>query len=73
MSTGKTTDAIAMNFLQTLSFYYTWLYGFKGYSNWYKINEMVNNHSNNCNSSDFKKIYANIANDNLQYLVTPTS
>ena len=49
------------------------IYGFEGYSysSQYKIDEMVNSHSNSCkNSSNF---YANIAKDHLQYLVTPTS
>ena len=49
------------------------IYGFEGYLNWCKIDEMVNNLRIAMNSSDFKKIYANIAKDHLQYLVSPTS
>ena len=46
MPTGKTTDAIAMNF----SRYYAFITHlcFEGYSTWYKIDEMVNNYSNSC-------------------------
>ena len=49
------------------------IYGFEGYLNQYKIDEMVNNLRIAVNSSDFKKICTNIAKDHLQYLVTPTS
>ena len=49
------------------------IYGFEGYFNRYKIDEMVNNLRIVVNSSDFKKICANIAKDHLQYLVSPTS
>ena len=44
------------------------IYGFEGYFNRYKIDEMVNNLRIAVNSSDFKKICANIAKDHLQYL-----
>ena len=43
------------------------VYSFEGFSNWYKIDRMVNNYLN----SDFKKS-ANITKDRLQYLVTST-
>ena len=49
------------------------IYGFEGYLNRYKIDKMVNNLRIAVNSSDFKKSYANIAKDHLQYLVSPTS
>ena len=49
------------------------IYGFEGYLNRYKIDEMVNNLRIAVNSSDLKKICANIAKDHLQYLVSPTS
>ena len=49
------------------------IYGFEGYFNRYKIDEMVNNLRIAINSSDFKKICGNIAKDHLQYLVSPTS
>ena len=49
------------------------IYGFEGYLNRYKIDEMVNNLRIAVNSSDFKNICANIAKDHLQYLVSPTS
>ena len=49
------------------------IYGFEGYLNRYKIDEMVNNLRIAVNSSNLKKICANIAKDDLQYLVTPTS
>ena len=49
------------------------IYGFEGYFNRYKIGETVNNLRIAVNSSDFKKICANIAKDHLQYLVSPTS
>ena len=71
MPTGKTPEAIAMNFFQALSFYYTYVV-FEGHSSGYKINEMVNDHLNSCKQQQFYKIYANIAKDDLQYLVTPT-
>ena len=47
------------------------MYGFEGYSSWYKIDEIMKIHLN----SFFivKNICANIAKDDLQYLVTPTS
>ena len=46
--TGKTTDAIAMNFFQKLPLLHIILYSFEGYSSQYKIDEMVNNYSNSC-------------------------
>ena len=49
------------------------IYSFEGYLNRYKIDKMVNNLRIAVNSSDLKKICANIAKDDLQYLVTPTS
>ena len=49
------------------------IYGFEVYFNRYKIDEMVNNLRIAVNSSDFKKICADIAKDHLQYLVSPTS
>ena len=49
------------------------IYGFEGYLNQYKIEEMVNNLQIAVNRSVFKKICANIAKDHLQYLVSPTS
>ena len=49
------------------------IYGFEGYLNQYKIDEMVNNLRIAVHSSDFKKFCANIAKDHLQYLVSPTS
>ena len=49
------------------------MYGFEGYLSWYKIDEMVNNLRIAINSSNYKKICANIAKDHLQYLVSPTS
>ena len=49
------------------------IYGFEGYFNRYKIDEMVNNLRIAVNSSNFKKVCANIAKDHLQYLVSPTS
>ena len=49
------------------------IYGFVGYLNRYKIDEMVNNIQIAVNSSDFKKICANIAKNHLQYLISPTS
>ena len=48
------------------------IYGFEGYLNRYKIDEMMNNLQICVNSSKFKKICANIAKDHLQYLVSPT-
>ena len=45
MPTGKTADGIAMKFSRQSVLH---MYGFKGYSSWYKIDEMVNNHSNSC-------------------------
>ena len=50
-----------------------YIYSFKGYLSRYKIDEMVNNLPIAVNSSDIKKIFANIAKDHLQYLVSPTS
>ena len=47
--------------------------GFEGYLSRYKIDEMVNNLRIAVNSSNYKKIGANIAKDHLQYLVSPTS
>ena len=49
------------------------IYGFEGYINQHKIDEMVNNLRIAVNSRNFKKICANIAKDHLQYLVSPTS
>ena len=49
------------------------IYGFEGYLNWYKIDEMVNNLRMTVNSNYFTKICANIAKDHLQHLVSPTS
>ena len=49
------------------------IYGFEGYLNWYKIDEMVNNLRIAVNNCDLRKICANIAKDHLQYLVSPTS
>ena len=73
MPTGKTTDAIAMNFFQTLSFYYTYMVlkdiqvGTKLMRWWTIIRIAVN-------SSDFKKsMLIIIAKDDLQYLVTTTN
>ena len=73
MPTGYNTDAMAINFfLDTILLLH--IYGSEGYLSLYKTDEMVSNHSNSCkNSSDFKKICANIAKDDLSYLVTPTS
>ena len=63
---------MAMNFfIDTILLLH--IYGFEGYLSWYKIDEMVNNLRIAVNSSDFKKICANIAKDHLQYLVSPTS
>ena len=45
MPTGKTTDAMAMRFFPN-SILLLHMYGFKGYSIWYKIDEMVNDPSN---------------------------
>ena len=65
----KTADALAMNFFQKLSFYYTYIVlkdiqvGTKLMRWWAIIWIAV----------QFKKIHANIAKDDLQYLVTPTS
>ena len=39
------------------------IYGFEGYLSWYKIDETVNNLRIAVNSSDFKKICANITKD----------
>ena len=58
-------------FLDTILLFY--IYSFEGYFNWYKIDEIVNNLRIAVNSSNFKKICANIAKDHLQYLVSPTS
>ena len=49
------------------------MYGVEGYLNQYKIDEMVNNLQIAVNSSDFKKRFANIVKDQLQYLVSTTS
>ena len=49
------------------------IYGFEGYLNRYKIDEMVNNLRIAVDSKNFKKICANIAKDHLQDLVSPTS
>ena len=67
-TTEKITNAIAMNFFQALSFYYTYcIYPNKSRTHinaWAQINAGVQH---------FKKICANIAKDDLQYLVTPTT
>ena len=61
---------MAMKFyLDTILLLY--IYGFEGYLSRYKIDEMVNNLRITVNSSDSKKICANIAKDHLQYLVLP--
>ena len=49
------------------------IYGLEGYLNRYKTDKMVNNLRIAVNSSDLKKVCANIAKDHLQYLVSPTS
>ena len=49
------------------------IYDFEGYLSQYKIDEMLNNLRIAVNSSDYKKICANIAKDHLQYSVSPTS
>ena len=49
------------------------IYGFEGYLNRYKIDEMVSYFRIAVNSSDLEKICGNIAKDHLQYLVSPTS
>ena len=71
--TGKTTDAIAMNFFKTPSFYYTSTVvkdiqvGIK-MTKWWTIIWIT------VNSSDFKRnLCYNVAIVDLQYLVTPTS
>ena len=47
MPTGQNTDAMAMKlFLDTILLLH--IYGFEGYLSQYKIDEMVNNHSNSC-------------------------
>ena len=62
---------MAMKFhLHTILLFH--MYGFEGYLNRYKIDEMVNNLRIAVNSNNFKKICANIAKDHLQYLVSPT-
>ena len=71
MPTGKATGAIAMIFFQTLSFYYT--YGFKDIQACTKLTRWWTVIWIAVNSSDLKKIYPNIAKDDLQYLVIPTS
>ena len=58
-------------FLDTILLLY--IYSFEGYLSQYKIDKMVNNLRIAVNSSNFKKICANIAEDHLQYLVSPTS
>ena len=45
---------------------------FEGILNQNKIDRMVNDHLNSVTHSNLK-IYAKIAKDDLQYLVTPTS
>ena len=59
------------SFLDTILLLY--IYRFEGYLSRYKIDEMVNNLRIAVNSSDFKKICANIAKDHLQYVVSPIS
>ena len=59
-------------FFQTLSFYYIYMVlkdiqVSRKLRRWWTIIWIT------VNSSDFKKIYTNIAKDDLQYLVTPTS
>ena len=49
------------------------IYGFEGYLNRYKIDEIVNNLRIAVIVAILKKICANIAKDHLQYLVSPTS
>ena len=46
---------------------------FEGIVNRSKINRMVNDHSSSCNLWRFKKIYANIVKNRLQFLAMPTS
>ena len=46
---------------------------FEGILNRNKIDGMVSDHSNSCNSWRFLKIYANIAKNHLHFVVTPTS
>ena len=64
---------MAINFFYINTILLLHIYGFEGYFNRYKIDMMVNNLRIAVNSSDFKKICANIAKDHLQYLVSPTS
>ena len=74
--TGKTTDAIAMKFFpDTILLLHMHIIimvlkdiqvGIKLIRRWTIIQIAVN-------SSKFKKICANVAKDDLQYLVTPTS
>ena len=53
MPTGLNTGDMAMKFfLDTILLLH--IYGFEGYFNWYKIDEMVNNLRIAVNSSDFK-------------------
>ena len=47
MPSGKTTDAIAMNFVPDTTLVLH-MYGFEGYSSQYKIDKIVNNHLNSC-------------------------
>ena len=47
MPTGKTTSAIAIKLFPDTTILLH-IYGFEGYSSWYEIDEMVNNHSNSC-------------------------
>ena len=47
MPTGKTTNAIAMKFSPSTTLLLH-ICGIEGYSSWYKIDEMANNHSNSC-------------------------
>ena len=47
--TGYTTNAMAMNVIQTLAILLLKVYNFEGFLSWYKIDGMVNNYSNTCN------------------------
>ena len=71
-TTEKTTDAIAMKFYPD-TILLSHIYGFEGYSSRYKIDGWWTIIQIAVNSSNLKKIWANIAQDDLQYLVIPTS
>ena len=68
MPSGKTTDAIAMNLFQTLSFYYTSVV-LKDIQVSTKLIRWLTIIWIAVNSSNLKKIYANIVKDCLQCLV----